>query len=414
MSAERSRTNLDRLFRSESFKAVASLARAFNDFERAEDAVQDAYVRALEQWRDRGIPDRPEAWIYKTARNFAIDRLRREKNASEKYRILARLQDLANADTPFEEGQMDDRLAMIFTATHPALSEDTRIVLTLRFAAGLTVGEIASALLVAETAVAQRLVRAKRKIRDAHIPFTVPASSALPERLEDVLRILYLIFNEGYASSTHANRLRVELCDEALRLAGTLELLMPSEPEVGGLRALMLFHDARRSTRADENEVPVLLQDQDRTKWDTRKILEGVNVLERALRHNGVGPYQIEAALAGEHARAQRWEDTNWFAIRAWYDRLLAIAPSAIVALNRAVAIAYTDGNACGLAAMDALEANGGLELYAPFYGARAELLARLERSEEAAGQYRKAMDLTRSAAERRHFESRLQKLSCG
>lgn len=412
MSAEHSRQDLDRIFRSESRKAVASLARVFNDFERAEDAVQDAYVRALEHWRKHGVPDRPEAWIYKTARNAAIDRLRREKAASEKFGILARLQELVHTDDPFRDAQMDDRLAMIFTATHPALSEDTRVVLTLRFAAGLTVGEIASALLVAESAVAQRLVRAKRKIRDARIPFTVPASPALPQRLDDVLRIIYLIFNEGYASSTHATRLRSDLCEEALRLAATLESLMPSEPEIGGLIALMLFHDARRSTRADANGDAVLLQDQDRAQWDTRKILQAVNTLERAKRQRTIGRYQIEAALAGEHARAQRWEDTNWFAIRDWYDRLMAVAPSVVVALNRAVAIAYTDGNAAGLAAMDALRISGALEQYAPFFGARAELLARLGRGDEAAAQYREAIELTSSASERRYFERCLRDLS--
>jgi len=259
--------------------------------------------------------------------------------------------------------------------------------------------------------IAQRLVRAKRKIREAHIPFTVPAPAQLPDRLSDVLRVLYLIFNEGYASSTHAQRVRTDLCDEALRLVRLVDELMPGEPEIAGLHALILFHDARRDTRIDEFGDLVLLQDQDRTKWDARKILRGITILDGALRHKNLGTYQIEAALASEHARAATWEETNWFAIREWYDRLMEIAPSPVVALNRAVAIAYTDGNAAGLSAMDDAARSGELADYPSLYVARAELLRRLGRLADAKAQYARANELTQSDAERRHIEKHAQNL---
>jgi RNA polymerase sigma-70 factor (ECF subfamily) len=411
LNATPNHADIDRLFRSASAQAVASLARAFNDFEQAEDAVQDAYLQALQYWSSHDVPAHPAAWIYRTARNAAIDRLRREKTAAAKYALLAKLESLPGADETLEEVWMDDRLAMIFTACHPALSDETRTALTLRFAAGLSVAEIASGLLCAPATIAQRLVRAKRKIREAHIPFTVPAPAQLPDRLSDVLRVLYLIFNEGYASSTHAQRVRTDLCDEALRLVRLVDELMPGEPEIAGLHALILFHDARRDTRIDEFGDLVLLQDQDRTKWDARKILRGITILDGALRHKNLGTYQIEAALASEHARAATWEETNWFAIREWYDRLMEIAPSPVVALNRAVAIAYTDGNAAGLSAMDDAARSGELADYPSLYVARAELLRRLGRIADAKAQYARANELTQSDAERRHIEKHAQNL---
>ncbi|MGZ3497492.1 MAG: RNA polymerase sigma factor [Vulcanimicrobiaceae bacterium] len=405
-------TQVDRLFRTESAQAVARLARYFNDFERAEDAVQDAYLIALERWPRDGLPRSPAAWIVTAARNCAIDRLRRERVAATKYEQLVRLETALGEDGGFDEPMMDDRLAMIFTACHPALSLETRIALTLRFAAGFTVGEIASALLVAQPTIAQRLVRAKRKIREARILFVVPEAPALPERLADVLRVLYLIFNEGYASSTHATRVRADLCDEALRLVTLLEQLLPSEPEISGLHALMLFHDARRATRVDENDDAVLLEDQDRSCWDARKIVRGLTLLDNALRYQHIGPYQVQAAIAAEHARAESFEATNWFRIRRWYDALQNITPSPIVALNRSVAIAYTEGCEAALHEVDAIVESGELDDYAPLFTSRAEYLRRLERFEESREFYDRALALTQSDSDRRFIEKRLREIA--
>ncbi len=406
MSTKPDIERIDRLFRTKSAQAVASLARIFNDFDRAEDAVQDAYLTALERWPQSGMPSNPAGWILTTARNRAIDRLRHEQNATSKHELLAHLEALVPQD--YEEPVLDDRLGLIFACCHPALNLDTRIALTLRFAAGFTVEEIAGTLLVAQTTIAQRLVRAKRKIRDARLPFAVPESTALPQRLSDVLRVLYLIFNEGYASSTHANRVRAELCDEAQRLAELLEQLLPSEPEIAGLRALMLFHDARRDTRVDEFGDAVLLEEQDRSRWDARKIVRGLTLLDVALRHAYVGPYQLQAAIAAEHARAPAWEETNWFRIRAHYDALYALDPSPVVALNRSVAVAYTAGDEMGLRAIELVRESGVLDEYAPLFGAQGELLRRLGRSEEAAFAFQRAISVSQSEPERRFFAKRL------
>ncbi len=403
---------IDRLFRTKSAQAVASLARIFNDFDRAEDAVQDAYLTALERWSHGRMPSNPAGWILTTARNQAIDRLRHEKSATSKLELLARLEALASQD--HEEPVLDDRLGMIFACCHPALNLDTRIALTLRFAAGFTVEEISGTLLVAQTTIAQRLVRAKRKIRDVRLPFAVPESTALPERLSDVLRVLYLIFNEGYASSTHANRVRAELCDEAQRLAELLEQLLPSEPEIAGLRALMLFHDARRDTRVDELGDAVLLEEQDRSRWDARKIIRGLTLLDAALRHRYVGPYQLQAAIAAEHVRALAWEETNWFRIRTHYDALYALDPSPVIALNRSVAIAYTVGDEMGLQAIESVRESGVLDEYAPLFGAQGELLRRLGRSEEAASAFQRAISVSQSEPERRFFAKRLALVASG
>lgn len=394
------------MFRAKSAQAVASLARIFNDFDRAEDAIQEAYIIALERWPQSGMPSNPAAWIVATARNRAIDRLRREKTAAAKYELLASLEALVTPDN--EEPAMDDRLGMIFASCHPALNLDTRIALTLRFAAGFTVEEIASALLVAQPTISQRLVRAKRKIRESRVSFSVPQSTALPERLNDVLLVLYLIFNEGYASSAHANRVRADLCDEAQRLVELIERLLPAEPEIASLHALMLFHDSRRETRVDDSGNSVLLEEQDRSRWDARKIVRGLNLLDAALRHRSVGPYQLQAAIAAEHARAPAWEATNWFRIRAHYDALHALDPSPVIALNRGVAIAYTDGDETGLRAMDEVQQSGLLDEYAPLFAARAELLRRLGRSGEAAAAFARAIALSQSESERRFLEKRL------
>ncbi len=401
------RTDVDRLFRAQALRAVATLARIFNDFDRAEDAVQDAYVVAVTTWPQRGVPANPAAWIVSTARNSALDRIRREKNAATKYDILARLEAIA-APEPLEEPAMDDRLAMIFTACHPSLNDESRVALTLRFAAGLSVAEIASAVIAPKATIAQRLVRAKNKIRDARILFQVPEGGALTERLHDVLRILYLIFNEGYASATNASRVRAELCDEAIRLSELLESLLPAEPEIGGLQALFLFHDARRTTRTNERGDPIVLEDQDRALWDSRKIVRGLTLLDRALRHNVVGPYQLQAVIAGEHARAATWADTNWFRIREGYQQLYALDPSPVIALNLAVAIAYTQSPAAGIAAIDAIERGGDLHEYPPLYAARAELKRRNGENAAACADYRNAIAITQSEPERRWLERRL------
>ncbi len=403
-------SDIDRLFRTKSGQAVATLARIFSDFDRAEDAVQDAYVTALERWPSDGVPVNATAWIITTARNRAIDRLRREHVAAQKYQLITRLEAIQPLQS--EEPEMDDRLGMIFAACHPALNLETRIALTLRFAAGLTVREIATALIVSEATIAQRLVRAKRKIREAHIPFDVPRDTALPQRLNDVLHVLYLIFNEGYASASHASRLRSELCDEALRLVGLLGRLLPAEPEIAGLHALMLFNDARRATRIDEPGDPVLLEHQDRARWDARKIVRGLNLLQDALRHGVAGTYVLEATIAAEHARASSWTQTNWFAIRAGYDALYDLNPSPIVALNRAVAVAYTDGTQEALSLLDDVTLRNALIDYAPYFAVRGELLRRLHRDADAAEAYRAALRLTQSEPERRFIDKQLHSLS--
>ncbi len=390
---------------------MACLARAFNDLDRAEDAVQDAYLVALQRWPVDGLPPNPSAWILKTARNGAIDKLRREKTGAAKSLSLATFDISVHDEIPHGAKEIDERLGMIFAACHPALSDETRVALTLRFAAGLSVAEIASALLATPATIAQRLVRAKRKIREARITFDAPADAALPERLHDVLRIVYLIFSEGYASATNAARIRPLLCDEALRLVVLLGELLPGEPEIGGLHALILFHDARRVTRTDERGDLVLLEEQDRSKWDTRKIVDALTLLERAARQHTSGTYQIQAAIAGEHARAATWAETNWYRIREFYEHLLAVDPSPVVELNRAVAIAYTDGNASALAAVDDLVVEGTLDDYAPLHSARAELLRRLHRDTEAHVELHRALDLTQSESDRRFLQKRISQL---
>jgi RNA polymerase sigma-70 factor (ECF subfamily) len=401
---------IDSLFRSQASRAVATLARIFNDLDRAEDAVQDAYAQALDRWPRYGLPENPAAWIVVTARNAAIDALRRERTADAKRRLLANLEALIHADAPFDEA-IDDRLAMIFAACHPALNEETRIALTLRYAAGLTVAEISSALLVPQPTVAQRLVRAKHKIRRARIAFAIPEAADLPDRLHDVLRVVYLIFNEGYASWTHPNLVRADLCEEALRLAELLEKLLPGQSEVSALHALVFFHDARRATRVDESGEPVLLERQDRSLWDRRKIDRGTSLLEGASWRRA-GPYLLQAMIAREHATATTWEATNWHRILDCYDNLVAIDPSPVVQLNRAVALAYAHGDEPGLTVLDALEARGALAEYAPFFAARAELLRRVGRCTEARAAYSRAIELTQSGAERRFLERRLADLT--
>jgi RNA polymerase sigma-70 factor (ECF subfamily) len=392
------------------------------DFDLAEEVVQEAFVSALETWPARGVPRNPGAWITTTARNRAIDRLRRRRRLAEKTEALKR-DAAADAERPSEQELalaaidagggaamtlVDDRLRLIFTCCHPALALDARVALTLRTLGGLTTPEIARAFLVPEPTLAQRLVRAKRKIRDAGIPYRVPPPELLPERLDGVLRVLYLVFNEGHTASSGDALVRRELCAEAIRLARLLASLMPDDPEVPGLLALMLLHDARRDARTSDGGELVLLEDQDRSRWDRAQIAEGVALLERALRAGRPGPYQLQAAIAAVHDEGATAEATDWPQIVGLYRALLELQPSPVVELNLAVAVAMSEGPEIGLAMVDGLVADGRLDGYVYLHAARADLLRRLGRRSEAAADYRRARDLTTNAAERRFIDRRL------
>jgi len=403
---------IEALYGSDWGRIVATLIRLVGDFEVAEEAVQEAFAAAVDQWRSSGVPEFPRAWIIQTARHKAIDVIRRRALFQQKIQALTSLSETSEEPNYDTDEIPDDRLRLIFTCCHPALALESQVALTLRTLGGLETEEIARAFLVAPTTMAQRLVRAKNKIRDARIPYSVPGTNDLPERLDAVLTVIYLVFNEGYASTRGGALVRTDLCTEAIRLGRLVRALMsPAPTEVTGLVALMLLHDARRDARLDAAGDLVILEEQDRSRWDQRQIAEALPLIEEAFR-GGPGPYAVQAAIAAEHCRAVRAGDTDWPGILQLYDLLERLQPSPIVSLNRAVAVAMVDGPLRALELVDSLAAEGDLASYHLLHSARAELLRRAGATEEAAKSYARALELVTNDRERLFLERRLREVS--
>ncbi|MDD3825188.1 MAG: RNA polymerase sigma factor [Anaerolineae bacterium] len=407
------REEIDEIYRTESRRVLATLIRLLGDFELAEDALHDAFMAAVTQWPRDGMPHNPRAWLVSAGRFKAIDRLRRRARFDASLKVLAEELELRGGDAgePVEEAVADDQLRLIFVCCHPALSPDARVALTLREVCGLTTEEIAHAFLTATPTVAQRIVRAKAKIRNARIPYELPTRADLPGRLDAVLQVIYLVFNEGYSASSGASLTRPDLSREAIRLGRTLARLMP-EPEVLGLLALMLLHESRRRARTTPEGELVLLQDQDRSLWDREQIDEGTALVERVLSSRNLGPYTVQAAIAAVHANAPSAAETDWDEIVALYDLLLRLQPSPVVELNHAVAVAMRDGPRAGLDLIEAILERGDLADYHLAHAARADLYRRLREHDKARDSYAQALRLTQQEQERRFLERRLRELS--
>jgi RNA polymerase sigma-70 factor (ECF subfamily) len=403
---------IDSIYRTESRRVLATLIRLLGDFELAEEALHDAFMAALEQWPRDGIPDNPRPWLVSAGRFKAIDRLRKRTRFDQSLTGLANQLDEFSEDIAGleDENLEDDRLRLVFTCCHPALPQEAQIALTLREVCGLTTEEIAYAFLTPSPTLAQRIVRAKAKIRDARIPYEVPTQNELPERLDTVLQVIYLVFNEGYSASFGETLTRADLSAEAIRLARLLHELLP-EPEVTGLLALMLLHESRRNARTTPDGEVILLDDQDRSLWDHDLIAEGLTLVERALSSRRFGPYTLQAAIAAVHAEAKEPSDTDWNQIVGLYDVLLRISPSPIIELNRAVAIAMRDGPQAGVELIENILKRGDLTDYQLAHSARADLYRRLGKKEEARSAYLRALELTQQEPQRRFIQKRLDEL---
>jgi RNA polymerase sigma-70 factor (ECF subfamily) len=417
MSGANAKSVAESVFRQESGRIIATLIRISGSFDRAEEAMQEAFASALACWPEKGIPQNPAAWITTAAHRKLIDQSRREKTRQEKQDSLRyETETLATSNgDESDEAFMhfsDDRLRLIFTCCHPALRPEAQVPLTLKTLGGLTTAEIAKAFLISETTVAQRIVRAKRKIEEAGIPYEVPSPDRLPERLASVQAVIYLIFNEGYIATTGNQLIRTDLCGEAIRLARVLCQLLPDEPENLGLLALMLLHDSRRDARVNQAGELVPLEEQDRSLWHRGQIYEGLQLVEQALRKRAVGPFQLQAAIAAVHAEARTPGETDWRQIAALYEELGRRHPSSVVSLNHAVAIAMSEGLERGLTLIDQLGSMAELESYYLYHAARADILRRLRRQDEAVREYRRAIDLTTNTVEQQYLRRRMTEIA--
>lgn len=400
---------INQTVREEWGRILASLVKTLGDLQLAEDCLQDAVVSAMSHWQKNGLPNSPAAWLITAARRKAIDRLRKDRNFASKQREISYLLDLENQLIDESEPDVipDKRLEMIFTCCHPALEQKTRVALTLRTLGGLTTDEIASAFLDKPEAMAQRLVRAKKKISLAGIPYEIPDNADLPERISSVLNVIYLVFNEGYSASSGDSLIRADLSEEAIRLARIVRQLLPDETEIGGLLALMLLHDSRRFARTSEDGEMISLEDQNRNRWDKAKIAEGASILEEILPRGRIGPYQIQAAISAVHAQSPSWPETDWQQIAAFYRLLYAIQPSNVVQINWAIAVSWADSIEAAMHMLQDANGDGRLDSYQPYFAARADLLARSENFAEAEFDLQRAIDLSENAMEKVFLEKK-------